>query len=145
MAQFGHDMLYYRAFVPKAPICTVNLRTVQSMRKEFGKSNGDYEGTAARKLTLLVLIIKELPNSWVRSRPSLTTIPQSQRRPYPGTQECLSFLSGRQCMKTFGIYHTRCARANRTLYQATQAGEPLHGCWTISVTTSPLKCGHLIP
>lgn len=53
-------------------------------------------------------------------------------------QECLSFSSGRQCMKTFGICHSQCARANRTLHFATQAGEPLHGCKIISATTSPV-------
>ena len=47
-------------------------------------------------------------------------------------------------MKTFGISHTRCARANRIL-RATQTGEPSHGCRTISVTKSPLTCGYLIP
>ncbi|CAI9715721.1 Hypothetical predicted protein [Octopus vulgaris] len=32
---------------------------------------------------------------------------------------------------------------NRTLHHATQAGEPSHGCQTISATTSPLTSGHL--
>ena len=52
--KFGHDMLYYLVFVPEAPIRTfqsvyVSIWRLQIIRKEFGESNGDYEGTAARE------------------------------------------------------------------------------------------------
>lgn len=48
-------LLYCLVFVPEAPNKNIseclgaNLRTVQTIRKEFGEPHGDYEGTAARE------------------------------------------------------------------------------------------------
>ena len=91
------SMLYCLAFVQWSPnknikeCLGVNVRSVQRIRKEIGESNGDYGGMAAREThSLLVLIRKKLPNSFVRFRPWLTSIPRNQCGPEPGTRECLS-------------------------------------------------------
>ena len=52
--KFGHDMTYCPAFVPEAPIRTFRNVSVSNWgqcknSKEFGESNVDYEGTAARE------------------------------------------------------------------------------------------------
>ena len=45
-------MLYCLVFNTNISECFgVNLRTVQRIRKEFGESNSDYEGTVVRKPT----------------------------------------------------------------------------------------------
>ena len=71
---------------------SVNLKTMQRIRKELDGFNGDYEGTTVWRL---IVLIRELPNLFNHVRPWLTTIPVSQPGSYLRIWECLSFLFDR--------------------------------------------------